>query len=82
MYRSHGEHFWAEWVFERFHQFISNVSPRTIQRCRESFAWLDKPEPSNDELKALVIRMREHGLKPASCNNRIRALNAYRHLED
>lgn len=48
--------------FEQFikeRQFISNVSPRTIQWYRESFAWLDNPEPTNDELKALVIRMRD-----------------------
>jgi len=38
--------------FEQFfkeRQFISNVSPRTIQWYRESFAWLDKPEPTTDE---------------------------------
>ncbi|MGE5110830.1 MAG: hypothetical protein ACM3JB_08250 [Acidobacteriaceae bacterium] len=51
-----------EFIKER--QFISNVSPRTIQWYQESFAWLDNPEPTNDELKSLVIRMREHGLKP------------------
>jgi integrase/recombinase XerD len=66
--------------FEQFikeRQFISNVSPRTVEWYRESFKWLDNPEPTQDELKSLVIRMREAGLKAASCNNRIRALNAY-----
>src|SRR5215831_17936456 len=68
--------------FEQFikeRQFISNVSPRTIEWYRQSLAWLDNPEPTQDQLKSLVIGMREHGLKPASCNNRIRALNAYLH---
>jgi integrase/recombinase XerD len=68
--------------FEQFikeRQYISNVSLRTVEWYRESFKWLDNPEPTQDELKSLVIRMREHGLKPASCNNRIRALNAYLH---
>lgn len=68
--------------FEQFikeRQFISNVSPRTVEWYRQSLAWLDNPEPTQDELKSLVISMREHGLKPASCNNRIRALNAYLH---
>jgi integrase/recombinase XerD len=62
--------------FIRERQFISNVSLRTVEWYRQSFAWLDNPDPTNDELKSLVIRMREAGLKPASCNNRIRALNA------
>lgn len=72
-------------MFEQFkqfikdRQFISNVSPRTVEWYRESLKWLDNPEPTQDELKSLVIRMREAGLKAASCNNRIRALNAYLH---
>ena len=72
-------------MFEQFEQFIkehnciSNVSPRTVEWYRESFKWLDNPEPTQDELKSLVIRMREAGLKHTSCNNRIRALNAYLH---
>ena len=60
-------------------QFIINVSPRTVEWYRQSLAWLDYPEPTNDELKSLVIRRREHGLKATSCNNRIRALNASLH---
>jgi len=56
--------------FIRERQFISSLSPRTVEWYRESFAWLDNPEPTNDQLKSIVIRMRERGLKPASCNNR------------
>jgi hypothetical protein len=44
-----------------------------------SFAWLDTPESTQDELKSLVVRMREQEPQPTSCNNRIRALNAYLH---
>jgi hypothetical protein len=33
--------------------------------------------PTADDLKRFVIRMREKGLKPTACNNRIRAVNAY-----
>jgi len=76
------EQFGANTPFEQFikeRQFISNVSLRTVEWYRQSFAWLDTPEPTNDQLKSLVIKMRERGLKPASCNNRIRALNAYLH---
>jgi integrase/recombinase XerD len=76
------EQFSVNTPFEQFikeRQFISNVSLRTVEWYRQSFAWLDTPEPTSDQLKSLVIRMRERGLKPASCNNRIRALNAYLH---
>ncbi len=47
--------------FEQFikeRQYICNVSPRTVEWYRESFKWLDKPEPTQDELKSFVIRTR------------------------
>jgi hypothetical protein len=37
----------------------------------------NNPNPSPSDLKSFVIRMRQNGLKPSSCNNRIRAVNAY-----
>ncbi len=67
-------------MFEQFikeRQYLQNVSPRTIEWYRESFNWLVEPQPSQSDLKSFVIRMREKGLKPSSCNNRIRAVNAY-----
>jgi len=67
-------------MFEKFikeRQYLQNVSPRTIQWYRESFKWLVEPAPTQSDLKAFVIRMREKGLKASSCNNRIRAVNAY-----
>lgn len=63
--------------FIRERHFLQNVSPRTVDWYKESFKWLGTPEPSQDELKEFVLRMREHGLQPISCNNRIRAINAY-----
>jgi integrase/recombinase XerD len=68
---------------EKYEQFIKeriylqNVSPRTVQWYRQSFKWLSTVPLTQDGLKELVIKMREHGLKPTSCNNRIRAINAY-----
>ena len=45
--------------FEQFikeRQFISNVSPRTVEWYRESFKWLDEnPELTPDELKSLLF---------------------------
>ncbi len=63
--------------FIRERQFLHNVSPRTIQWYRESFKWLNDEHPDQQALKMFVIRMRERGLKASSCNNRIRAVNAY-----
>jgi hypothetical protein len=43
--------------FEQFikeRQFISNVSPRTIEWYRESFQLLDTPDPTPDELKSVA----------------------------
>ena len=66
--------------FEQFikeRTYLTNVSSRTIEWYRQSFKWLDNPNPTEADLKEFVIRMREGGLKPSSCNNRIRAVNAY-----
>jgi len=72
----------VEQQFERFIQertYLKNVSPRTVEWYRESFKWLDNPRPTQSLLIDLVIRMRKAGLKATSCNNRIRAINAYLH---
>ncbi len=66
--------------FEQFIQerrYLQNVSERTVQWYNESLKWLRVEEPTDTDLKDLVLRMREKGLKPSSCNNRIRAVNAY-----
>lgn len=66
--------------FEQFikeRQYLQNVSPRTVQWYGESFKWLGIESPDSADLKSFVMRMRERGLKPSSCNNRIRAVNAY-----
>ena len=57
--------------------YLQNVSPRTIEWYEQSFKWLDTPTPDDAVLRQFVIKMREHGLKASSCNNRIRAVNAY-----
>jgi site-specific recombinase XerD len=67
-------------MFERFlkeRKFLKNVSERTLGWYRESFKWLGNENPTHDDLTDLVVRMREKGLSSASCNNRIRAVNAY-----
>jgi len=61
-------------------RYLSNVLPATIEWYTQSLHWLGTESPTADDLKAFVIRMREKGLKPTTCNNRIRAVNAYQFL--
>jgi len=63
--------------FVRERQFLSNVSPSTLEWYKHSFKWLHTEAPSQDELKDAVLRMREKGLKATGCNSAIRAINAY-----
>ena len=65
--------------FIRERQFIANVTPATVDWYENSFKWLPSESPTQDELKAAVIRMREKGLKPTGCNCVVRAVNAYLH---
>jgi len=63
--------------FTRERQYLSNVSPATLEWYKHSFKWLRTETPSQDELKDAVMRMREKGLKATGCNSAIRAINAY-----
>ena len=65
--------------FIRERQFLSNVSPSTLEWYKHSFKWLPTDSPSQDELKDAVLRMREKGLKATGCNSAIRAINTYMH---
>lgn len=68
--------------FEQFcreRQFLSNVSPATLEWYKHSFKWLRSESPTQDDLKDAVLRMREKGLKATGCNSAIRAINAYMH---
>ena len=66
--------------FENFikeRKYLYNVSDATVVWYEQSFAWLKRFPLTEDGLKQFVIAMREAGLKPISCNNRIRVANAY-----
>jgi integrase/recombinase XerD len=63
--------------FTRERQYLHNVSPATLEWYKHSLRWLPTELPSQDELKNVVIRMREKGLKATGCNSAIRAINAY-----
>jgi integrase/recombinase XerD len=65
--------------FIRERQYLHNVSPATISWYTHALKWLPSESPTQTELKATVIRMREQGLKETGCNAAIRAINAYLH---
>jgi len=67
----------AEFIRER--QFLTNVSPSTLEWYKHSFKWLESESPSQEDLKAAVLRMRQKGLKATGCNSAIRAINTYLH---
>lgn len=67
----------SEFIRER--QFLSNVSPSTLEWYKHSFKWLDSDDPTQDDLKAAVLKMRSKGLRATGCNSAIRAINAYVH---
>jgi hypothetical protein len=67
-------------LFERFlneRKYLRNVTPKTIEWHTQSLHWLDVEQPTEDDLRGFVLRMREAGLKASSCNCRIRSVNAY-----
>ncbi len=65
--------------FIRERQFLSNVTPSTVEWYQNSLKWLPSDSPTQDDLKDAVLRMREKGLKPSGCNSAIQALNCYAH---
>ncbi len=66
--------------FEEFIQektYLLNVSPATVHWYRHAFAKLTSPNPTQDDLKDSVIRMRKDGLTAQSVNCFGRAINTY-----
>ncbi len=45
--------------FIRERQYLTNVSPATLEWYKHSFKWLLTESPAEDELKGAVLRMRE-----------------------
>jgi len=65
--------------FIRERRYLNNVSPSTISWYTHALKWLPSESPTQAELKEVVLRMREKGLKATGCNAAIRAINAYLH---
>jgi len=67
----------ADFIRER--RYLHNVSPATIAWYTHALKWLPSETPTQADLKAAIVRMREQGLKETGCNAAIRAINAYLH---
>ena len=71
------EHRFEQFIRER--QYLTNVTPATIEWYRRCLKWLPSECPTQEDLKAVVVRMRETGLKETGVNTVIRCVNAYLH---
>src|ERR1019366_7518340 len=68
-------------AFLREREYVSNVTSATLEWHAQSLKWLStasNPEtPTADDIKPLIIRMRQAGLKASSVNCRLRSIQAY-----
>lgn len=73
-------------AFLREREYISNVTARTLDWHAQSLKWLStsaNPEqPTVDDIKNLIVRMRQSGLKASSVNCRLRSIQAYLRWSD
>jgi site-specific recombinase XerC len=67
----------AEFITDR--KYLKNVSDKTQSWYRQTFKHLQNPDPTDADLKAFVIRLREQGLNAVSVNTFARCVNAYMH---
>jgi len=65
--------------FIRERQYLTNVTPATIEWYRRCLKWLPSERPTQDDLKNAVLRMRQKGLKETGINTVLRCINAYLH---
>jgi integrase/recombinase XerD len=66
-------------AFIRERRYLCNVSEHSINWYRLAFRWLPNDNPTAIELRQVVTRMREDGLKASSVNSYRTAINAYLH---
>ena len=82
-------------LFEQFlreRRYLKNVTPKTVMWYQTAFDALtrtvDAPDPTQlgkPVLQDFVVRLRERGLSPVSCNTYVKAINsflAWLHIED
>jgi integrase/recombinase XerD len=65
--------------FIRERQYLTNVTPATVEWYRRCLSWLPSESPTQADLKNLVLRLRQRGLKETGVNTVLRCVNAYLH---
>ncbi|HUB20590.1 MAG TPA: site-specific integrase [Acidobacteriaceae bacterium] len=65
--------------FIRERQYLTNVTPATVEWYRRSLKWLPSESPTQAGLRDVVLKMRSKGLKESGINCVLRCLNAYLH---
>ncbi|MGA2653573.1 MAG: tyrosine-type recombinase/integrase [Terracidiphilus sp.] len=65
--------------FIRERQYLTNVTPATIEWYRRCLKWLPSECPTQEDLKDTLMRMRQKGLKETGVNTVLRCVNAYLH---
>ena len=66
--------------FEQFiheRQFITNVTPATVRWYRLSLSWLTTEQPTDDDIKKVILSIRSQGRTVTTVNCRLRAIRAY-----
>jgi len=65
--------------FIRERKYLTNVTAATTEWYRRCLKWLPSENPTDEDLKALVLCMRQKGLKKTGVNTVLRCINAYLH---
>lgn len=64
-----------QFICER--QYLHNVSAATVSWHTHNLKWLPSESASEEELKQVVVRKREKGLRATGCNRDICSINAF-----
>jgi integrase/recombinase XerD len=65
--------------FIRERKYLYNVTDRTVEWYENSLRWLPCEDPTQEQINATIVHMRERGLKETSVNTALRCVNAYLH---
>ena len=63
--------------FIKERQYVNNVSPATVTWYEQSLCWLSTESPTTEDIRTLVMHLRERGLESVSVRSRLQAVKAY-----
>ena len=63
--------------FIKEREYVNNVSPATVTWYEQSLCWLSTESPTTEDIRTLIVRLRERGLEPVSVRSRLQAVRAY-----